>query len=92
MDMPKEMTVRAAVLAHDGKFPRQLACSGVIEIICGLLAMKHQTVPATLHSDPERVKLAVPLATQNVDRPVKTFLKLGVGFTGHDAASLFVKS
>ena len=68
-----------------------LACSGIIETICGLLAMKHQTVPATLHSDPERVKLAVPLATQNVDRPVKTFLKLGTGFTGHDAASLFVK-
>ena len=30
MDMPKEMTVRSAVLAHDGKFPRQLACSGVM--------------------------------------------------------------
>jgi 3-oxoacyl-[acyl-carrier-protein] synthase II len=69
-----------------------LACSGVIEIICGLLAMKHQTVPATLHSDPKRVKLAVPLATENVDRPVKTFLKLGIGFTGHDAASLFEKA
>ena len=68
-----------------------LACSGVIEMICGLLAMKHQTVPATLHSDPERVKLAIPLATEKVDRPVKTFLKLGIGFTGHDAASLFVK-
>ncbi len=68
-----------------------LAASGLIETICALLAMKHDTIPATLNSRPEHVQLAVPLATERLDRPFKTILKLSNGFTGHDAASLFAK-
>ncbi len=66
-----------------------LACSGIIEMICALLAMEHQAVPATLHTDPDRVNLPIPLATSLLERPVKTILKLSTGFTGHDAAALF---
>ncbi len=66
-----------------------LAASGVIETICMILAMKRGGVPPTLHSRPDKVELAVPLATAFVERPVRTALKLSTGFTGHDAASLF---
>jgi 3-oxoacyl-(acyl-carrier-protein) synthase len=68
-----------------------LAASGLIETICALLAMKHDTVPATLNSRPEHVHLAVPLVTQRVEKQIRTILKLSNGFTGHDAASLFGK-
>lgn len=68
-----------------------LAASGLIETICALLAMKHDTIPATLNSRPEHVQLAIPLATERLDRPIRTILKLSNGFTGHDAASLFAK-
>ncbi len=66
-----------------------LAGSGVVETICALLAMKNQTIPATLKSDTSRVELCLPLITERVEQPIKTMLKLSTGFTGHDAASLF---
>lgn len=66
-----------------------LASSSLIEMICALLAIKQQAVPATLHSNGDRVKLGVPLATTFTERPLKTVLKLSTGFTGHDAAALF---
>lgn len=66
-----------------------LAGSGVIETICALLAMRHQVVPATLHTRPEKTRFPVPVTTTLLQRPVKTVLKLSTGFTGHDAASLF---
>ena len=66
-----------------------LAASGIIETICAMLALRHDCVPATLHSRPDKVQLAVPLATAAVNRPIETVLKLSTGFTGHDAASLF---
>ena len=70
-------------------FGHMLAASGVIEVICALLAVRHQAVPATLHTHPERVQLPVPLATTFVRRPVRNVLKLSTGFTGHDAATIF---
>ncbi len=66
-----------------------LATSGIIETICALLAMKHQVVPATLHTRPGHVKLAVPLITTATAHPVGSVLKLSTGFTGHDAAVVF---
>ncbi|MGB2987146.1 MAG: beta-ketoacyl synthase N-terminal-like domain-containing protein [Phycisphaerae bacterium] len=66
-----------------------LAASGIIEAICALLAIKHQSVPATLNTQPDHMQLPVPLATSPVERPVRTVLKLSTGFTGHDAASIF---
>ncbi len=63
-----------------------LAASGIIDTICTLLAMKHQTVPATLHTSPDTVQLPVPLATSATQCSIGTVLKLSTGFTGHDAA------
>jgi len=66
-----------------------LAASGIVEMACAILALKHQTVPATLNTNAENVKLPVPLATTQERREIKKVLKLSTGFTGHDAASLF---
>ncbi len=66
-----------------------LATSNIIELIAMLLALRHQTVPATLHTDPDRVDLCVPLITETTERRLETALKLATGFTGHDAALLF---
>jgi len=68
-----------------------LAASGLIETLCALLAMKHDSIPATLNSRAEHVQLAVPLVTKRLDQPIGTILKLSNGFTGHDAASIFAK-
>ncbi|MCP4246568.1 MAG: hypothetical protein GY778_05930 [bacterium] len=69
-----------------------LATSNIIELIAMLLAMRHQTVPATLHTEPDRVDLCVPLITETTQRPLEAALKLATGFTGHDAALLFRRS
>jgi 3-oxoacyl-[acyl-carrier-protein] synthase II len=66
-----------------------LAASGIIELIATLLAMKHQTIPATLHTRPGQVALPIPLATTNTERPIRRAMKISTGFTGHDAALLF---
>ena len=50
-----------------------------------------QKVPPTLNSRAGHAKLAVPLTTTLLEKPVNTALKLSTGFTGHDAASLFVR-
>jgi 3-oxoacyl-(acyl-carrier-protein) synthase len=62
-----------------------------MEIVGGLLALKHQSVPATPHSTRANAGLPIPLATQRTDRELKTLLKLSTGFTGHDAALLFAR-
>ena len=69
-----------------------LAASGIVESICLLLAIKNQTVPATLHTRPKQVQLPVPLATSCVEREIRTALKLSTGFTGHDAALVFARA
>lgn len=66
-----------------------LAASGILETICALLALRHQLVPATLHSRPEHVRFPVPLATSPTDRPIRTILKMSTGFSGHDTALVF---
>jgi len=65
-----------------------LAGSGIIELLCAALAIKHQAVPATLHTRPDQARLCVPLANTHTERRVDTVLKLTTGFTGHDAAQL----
>lgn len=82
----REHAVATAFKPHVG---HMLAAGSIVETICGLLAMKHQVIPATLHTRPERVKLAVPLITSTTSRPINTLMKLSTGFTGHDAASVF---
>ena len=85
----REHAVATAFKPHLGHL---LAASGIIETICALLAMKRQSVPATLHARPDHVKLAVPLITTQVRRRrIDTVLKLSTGFTGHDAATVFRK-
>jgi 3-oxoacyl-(acyl-carrier-protein) synthase len=66
-----------------------LGASGLVEAICLLLAIRHQAVPATLGTPPERAGLAAPLITQYTERPINKALKLSTGFTGHDTAMLF---
>lgn len=81
-----EHAVAAAFKPYVGHL---LAANVVIETIATLLAMRHQCVPATLHTSPDRCRLPVPLATENLNRPLKYALKISTGFTGHDAAMLF---
>jgi len=80
---------RAVATAFKPAMGHMLAASGLIESIGTLLAMKHQYVPATLHTRPGAARLPVPLVTQGVQRPIRTALKLATGFTGHDAALLW---
>ncbi|MFQ5491737.1 MAG: beta-ketoacyl synthase N-terminal-like domain-containing protein [Phycisphaerae bacterium] len=69
----------------------QLAGSGVIELVAALLAMHHQAVPATLGSNPEKVRLPIPLVTEFAEHSIDRMLKLSTGFTGHDAAAVFCR-
>jgi 3-oxoacyl-[acyl-carrier-protein] synthase II len=66
-----------------------LAASTLIDSICSLLAIRHQAVPATPRTRAQDARLPMPLATELIERPVRTVLKLSTGFTGHDAATLF---
>ncbi len=68
-----------------------LAASGVIDTICALLAMKHETVPGTLHARSDPVRLPMTLAPESRDRPVDRLLMVSTGFTGHDTAALYRK-
>jgi 3-oxoacyl-[acyl-carrier-protein] synthase II len=69
-----------------------LAASGLIETVGALLAVKHQTVPATPNSRPQHTSFPGPLAATSTSQPVTTVLKLCTGFTGHDAALVFRKA
>ncbi len=82
---------RAVATAFKPNFGHLLATSGIAELIAMFLCMKHQEVPATLHSDPTRVRIPVPLVTERTERPVNVALKLSTGFTGHDAAAIFAR-
>jgi 3-oxoacyl-[acyl-carrier-protein] synthase II len=82
----KTPAIGTALKPHVG---HMLAASGIVETVCALLAIRHQTVPATLNTQAEDATLPVPLATTTTKRQVKRVLKLSTGFTGHDAASLF---
>ncbi len=66
-----------------------LAASGIVEMICALLAAKHQAVPPTLNTEAGTDRLDVPLAYDTTARRVETVMKLSTGFTGHDAASIY---
>ncbi len=66
-----------------------LAASGIMDTLCALLAMKHQCVPATLHTRPDKVRFPMTIATEQSNRSIGTMLKLFTGFTGHDAALVF---
>ncbi|NOS99617.1 MAG: hypothetical protein HOP29_03215 [Phycisphaerales bacterium] len=66
-----------------------LAASAIVELIGSLQAMRHGCVPATLNSRPTSGKLPVPLATETIEKEVRTLLKVSTGFTGHDAAAVF---
>ena len=68
-----------------------LAASGIVDLICGLLAVKYQTVPSTPNARADHTSLHVPLATEPTAHAIGTMLKLSTGFTGHDAASLFAR-
>jgi len=80
---------RAAATVFKPYVGHMLAASGVIETIAALLAVKHQSIPATLNSSRQSAFFPLPLVTSRSDRPVRTVLKLSTGFTGHDAALLF---
>jgi 3-oxoacyl-[acyl-carrier-protein] synthase II len=66
-----------------------LAASGILDTICGLLAVRHGLAPATPNSAATRSALPVPLIVEPIETPIRTMLKLSTGFTGHDAALVF---
>jgi len=79
----------AVATAFKPIFGHLLAANALLETIAIVLALKHQTVPPTLHTNPERVKLPISLVTATLSRPMRMAMKLSTGFTGHDAAMLF---
>ena len=88
-DALKGQRENAVATAFKPYVGHMLAASGIMETICIMLCMKHQTVAATLHTSPDNVQLPVPLITTATERPVRTVLKLSTGFTGHDSAIVF---
>lgn len=80
---------RAVATAFKPSVGHMLAASGLIDLLCGLLAMRHQVVPGVVHGQYETIPFPVPLLGERSARPVKSLLKLFTGFTGHDAALVF---
>lgn len=85
----QSQAANAVATAFKPAVGHMLAASGIIDTLAAILALHHECVPATLHSRPEHVELAVPLVTARMERPLRTMLKLSTGFTGHDAALVF---
>jgi 3-oxoacyl-[acyl-carrier-protein] synthase II len=79
----------AMLAAFKPNFGHMLAASGLMEVTAGLLALRHQVIPPTLNTLPDRMVGQVPISSQALERRVDTLLKLSTGFTGHDAATLF---
>jgi len=69
-----------------------LASCGLIETICGLLAMRNGTVPATPLTNSTSQQFPIPVTTSNLNRRIGTLMKLFTGFTGHDAAIILRRS
>jgi 3-oxoacyl-[acyl-carrier-protein] synthase II len=64
-----------------------LAASAIIDTLCALLILKHQSIPKACQPGETH-----SLPTQSQSTPIgslKTLLKTSTGFTGHDAALLF---
>lgn len=68
-----------------------LAASGLIEVIAMLLAMKHGVVPGRSFAGPADTRFPIPFLPRAEERPVRAALKLSTGFTGHDAAAVFLR-
>ena len=83
---------RAVATAFKPNIGHMLAASCIVETVCMLLAMHHQTIPGTLHTRPQQAKIPLPLVATCVEGRVDTAMKLATGFTGHDAACVFRKA
>lgn len=83
---------RAVATVFKPYFGHMLAASGIIETVAGLLALKHQCVPASPFFNGGGATLPVPLVSRREDRPLHTLLKMFTGFTGHDAALVFQRT
>jgi 3-oxoacyl-(acyl-carrier-protein) synthase len=74
-----------------------LAASAIIDTLCALLVLKHQSIPAACRPAPDHSLHAASLSSTTASRSsttvsstkFKTLLKTSTGFTGHDAALLF---
>jgi len=62
-----------------------LAASAIIDTLCALLVLKHQSIPASCCPADGN---SLP-ASSRPPAQLKTLLKTSTGFTGHDAALLF---
>lgn len=80
--------LKSAVATFKPFVGHMLACSGITDTICGLLALRNGRVPGTPHIG-GATAFPASLPTQTLSRSVKTMLKLFTGFTGHDAAMVF---
>ena len=83
---------RAVATAFKPFVGHMLAASGLIDLLCGLMAMRNQVVPGMVHGRPETMQFPIPLLNEISERPVESLLKLFTGFTGHDAALVFHRS
>lgn len=63
-----------------------LAASAIIDTLCALLVLKHQSIPVSCQ--PKSAQL-LPAHSPSTGGTMKTLLKTSTGFTGHDAALLF---
>lgn len=63
-----------------------LAASAIIDTLCALLVLKHQTIPVACQPAANH---SLPAQSRSSAGRMKTLLKTSTGFTGHDAALLF---
>ncbi len=64
-----------------------LAASAIIDTLCALLILKHQSIPIACQPAPNHSLPTMESSAPAI--PMKTLLKTSTGFTGHDAALLF---
>lgn len=80
---------RAVAAAFKPYVGHTLAACGILETLCGLLALRHGVIPATLSSDESEARFPCPMPSKPVEKELRTMLKVSTGFTGHDAALVF---
>jgi 3-oxoacyl-[acyl-carrier-protein] synthase II len=66
-----------------------LAASALIDTLCALLVLTHQSIPAACQPASNHSLQSASPATAASQGKMKTLLKTSTGFTGHDAALLF---
>ncbi|MDD4956777.1 MAG: beta-ketoacyl synthase N-terminal-like domain-containing protein [Candidatus Omnitrophica bacterium] len=81
----------AMVSAFKPLVGHNLGGSALLETVIGLLAMQHQTVPATLNCEDVIDGCDLNIIKNNKKAKIETFAKMAIGFAGYNAVGIFRK-